>query len=54
MSDQEWAAALGAIRQALRPAWPVFEARDPAMKAWLEWTRDQTWRRVAVPGAALS
>ena len=51
VSDQEWAAALGAIRQALRPAWPVFEARDPAMKAWLEWTRDQTWRRVAVPGA---
>lgn len=52
VSDQEWAAALGAIRQALWPAGRlVFEARDPARKAWLEWTRDQTWRRVAVPGA---
>lgn len=52
VSDQEWAAALGAIRQALSPAGRlVFEARDPARKAWLEWTRDQTWRRVAVPGA---
>ena len=51
VSDQEWAAALGAIRQALRPAGRlVFEARDPARKAWLEWTPDQTWRRVVVPG----
>jgi hypothetical protein len=28
----------------------VFESRDPARQAWLEWTRDQTYRRVAVPG----
>ena len=51
VADQEWAAALRAVRRALRPAGRlVFEARDPARKAWLEWTRDQTWRRVAVPG----
>ena len=28
----------------------MFESRDPARKAWLEWTRDQTYRRVVVPG----
>jgi hypothetical protein len=51
VSDQEWAAALTAIRRALRPGGRlVFETRDPARKAWLEWTPDQTWRRVPVPG----
>src|SRR5262249_9531277 len=45
------AAALRAVREALRPAGRlVFESRDPASKAWLEGTRDQTYRRVAVPG----
>jgi hypothetical protein len=29
----------------------VFESRDPARKAWLDWTRDHTYRRVAIPGA---
>ncbi len=32
----------------------VFESRDPARKAWLEWNRDytyRTYRRVAIPGA---
>ena len=28
----------------------MFESRDPAGKAWLEWTRDQTYRRVVIPG----
>ena len=52
VSDQEWAAALQVVRRALRPAGRlVFEARDPARRAWLEWTREQTWRRVTVPGA---
>jgi SAM-dependent methyltransferase len=51
VADEEWAAALRAVREALRPAGRlVFESRDPARKAWLEWTRDQTHRRVAVPG----
>jgi SAM-dependent methyltransferase len=51
VTDDEWAAALQAIRQALRPGGRlVFESRDPGKKAWLEWNRDQTYRRVVVPG----
>jgi len=51
VAEQEWAAALRAAREALRPAGRlVFESRDPARKAWLEWTRDQTYRRVAIAG----
>ena len=52
VTGQEWAAALRSARQALRPGGRlVFESRDPARAAWLEWTRDQTYRRVVVPGA---
>lgn len=51
-TDQEWAATLGAAREALRPGGRlVFESRDPAKKAWLEWNRDQTYRRVVIPEA---
>ena len=52
LTGQEWAAALRSARQSLRPGGRlVFESRDPARAAWLEWTRDQTYRRVVVPGA---
>ena len=52
VTGQEWAAALRSACQALRPGGRlVFESRDPARAAWLEWTRDQTYRRVVVPGA---
>ena len=52
VTGQEWAAALAAICQALRPGGRlVFESRDPARKAWLEWNRDQTYRRVVITGA---
>jgi SAM-dependent methyltransferase len=55
VADEEWAAALQAVREALRPAGRlVFESRDPARKAWLEWTRDQTYRRVAIPGTGFA
>jgi len=51
VTDQEWYPALQAVREALRPGGRlVFETRDPARKAWLEWTRDQTHRRVHFPG----
>jgi ubiquinone/menaquinone biosynthesis C-methylase UbiE len=51
LSAQEWAAALRAARRVLRPGGRlVFESRDPARSAWLEWTRDQTRRRVVIPG----
>ncbi len=51
LTDQEWAATLRAVREALRPGGRlVFESRDPARKAWLEWNQDQTCRRVVIPG----
>jgi ubiquinone/menaquinone biosynthesis C-methylase UbiE len=50
ITDQEWAATLEAARKALRPEGRlVFESRDPGQKAWLEWNRDQTYRRVVIP-----
>jgi ubiquinone/menaquinone biosynthesis C-methylase UbiE len=52
VTDREWAAVLNAIRRALRPGGRlVFESRDPARKAWLAWNRQQTYRRVVIPGA---
>lgn len=52
VSDQEWATVLLAVREAMRPGGRlVFESRDPAKKAWLGWNRDQTYRRVVIPGA---
>jgi ubiquinone/menaquinone biosynthesis C-methylase UbiE len=52
LTDQQWAATLRAIRDRLRPGGRfVFESRDPAKKAWLEWNRDQTHRHAVVPGA---
>ena len=51
-ADKEWTATLGAAREALRPGGRlVFESRDPRKKAWLEWNRDQTYRRVVIPEA---
>lgn len=52
VTEQEWAATLQAVHQALRPGGRlVFESRDPGKKAWLEWNRDQTYRRVVIPSA---
>jgi SAM-dependent methyltransferase len=49
-TGREWAATLRAIRAALRPGGRlVFETRDPARKAWLEWNREQSYRRVVIP-----
>jgi SAM-dependent methyltransferase len=51
VADEEWAAALGAVHDALRPgARLVFESRDPAQQAWLGWNRGQTYRRALIPG----
>lgn len=51
VTDQDWAAALRAVRGSLRPGGRlVFESRDPAKQAWREWTRDQTYRRADIPG----
>ena len=51
LAGHEWTAALQAVRQALRPGGRLaFESRDPGRAAWREWTRDQTYRRIDVPG----
>ncbi len=51
VDDEEWHATLGAIRAALRLGGRlVFETRDSARRAWQEWTRTATWKRVHIPG----
>lgn len=51
VTDHDWAVALHAARAALRPGGRlVFESRVPERQAWLEWNRDQTYRRADVPG----
>ena len=50
LADEDWASTLRGARSALRPGgWLVFEIRDPARRAWREWQRDQTHRRVELP-----
>jgi SAM-dependent methyltransferase len=52
VSDEGWAAVLGAAFRALRPGGRlVFETRDPARKAWLGWNRADSYVRTVVPGA---
>ena len=51
VSDADWAAALRGIHNALRPGGRLaFETRDPARKAWLDWTKPATLRRRELPG----
>jgi SAM-dependent methyltransferase len=51
LTDAEWAATLQAVQAALRPGGRlVFETRDPAAKAWLEWNRERSYRRTVVSG----
>ncbi|GAA1583810.1 class I SAM-dependent methyltransferase [Kribbella sancticallisti] len=50
VADEDWATTLVAVRRALVPGGRfVFEARDPARKAWLGWTREETYDRVELP-----
>lgn len=52
VAERDWIATLRAISEMLQPEGRlVFESRDPARKAWLEWTREQSYRRVLIPGA---
>ncbi|MEO7369223.1 MAG: class I SAM-dependent methyltransferase [Ilumatobacteraceae bacterium] len=51
LTDDEWAATLLGIRGALRPGGTlVFETRDPARRAWEQWTPELTLVAVDVPG----
>jgi hypothetical protein len=47
LTDEAWAATLGAARRALAGGGHlVFEVRDPRRQAWLGWTRHRTERRL--------
>ncbi len=51
LDDEDWSATLRGVRAALRPGGHlVFEVRDPARKAWLEWNRQDSCVRLDVPG----
>lgn len=52
VTDEHWDATLRATRAALRPGGHlVFETRDPARQAWLEWNRAESFARTEIPGA---
>jgi len=50
----DWAATLRGIHGALRPGGHfVFETRDPARRAWLEWNRETSRTVTDVPGVGV-
>ena len=54
LTDQDWNATLEAARRALRPRGTlVFETRDPGREAWKEWTKDQSYERLELPGVGV-
>lgn len=51
LTDEDWAATLRGVRDALRPGGRfVFETRDPARRGWEEWTRERTHAVTDIPG----
>jgi hypothetical protein len=51
VTDPEWAATLRAAYAALCPGGRlVFETRDPAARAWLEWNHERSYQRTVIPG----
>jgi SAM-dependent methyltransferase len=51
VTDPEWAATLRAAYAALCPGGRlVFETRDPAAWAWLEWNHERSYQRTVIPG----
>jgi SAM-dependent methyltransferase len=51
VDDQDWTSTLEATHTALRPGGRlVFETRDPAARAWLEWNYEQSYLRTVIPG----
>ena len=50
LTDEEWKETLLAVRTALRPGGRlVFETRNPRAQAWLQWNRENTYKRVDIP-----
>jgi SAM-dependent methyltransferase len=54
LEDETWLATLRAAHRALRPRGRlVFEVRDPARRAWEEWTPDATHHQLDIPGIGM-
>lgn len=54
LTDEDWAATLRGTRDALRPGGHlVFETRDPARRAWEQWTPELTRSVLDVPGVGV-
>ncbi len=50
LTEESWQTNLAAIRRTLRSnGHLVFEVRDPAQKAWANWTRAKTYQRIDIP-----
>jgi SAM-dependent methyltransferase len=51
LTDADWTATLDVLHAALRPGGHlIFESRDPARRAWEEWTEERTRSTTAIPG----
>ncbi|MFM9443253.1 class I SAM-dependent methyltransferase [Streptomyces acidiscabies] len=51
VAPETWEGTLRGVRKALVPGgWFVFETRDPAWRAWEEWTPRASRRSLTVPG----
>jgi hypothetical protein len=51
LTDGDWLATLAAVRAALCPGGRlIFESRDPARRAWEEWTEERTKTTTHIPG----
>jgi len=49
--DAAWLEVLRGSHRCLRPGGTlVFEVRNPAFQGWTEWTKEQSLRRLALPG----
>ena len=50
LSDADWLSTLTVVRAALRPGGRlIFESRDPARRAWEEWTEERTKSTLDIP-----
>ena len=51
LADDQWLTTLRALHSALRPGgWLIFESRDPARRAWDDWTEAKTRSTTDIPG----
>lgn len=51
LDDSDWLATLSRIAGVVRPSGRlVFETRRPGRRAWEEWTRGNSWRRIKISG----